>query len=110
MSGESFISPQTAKLIWLCFGGLLVAAIALAGGAKFFGESGGDIAAKEYQKSESLRTPAGNCIEAGRVAEAYLNDRDEANYARWKQRERLVCLNASICQDLIGGCGSNPIL
>jgi hypothetical protein len=51
---------------------------------------------KQYNIAKSSGSPIDKCVQAGMVAAAYLQAKDDANYRIWKQTENLDCTSAGV--------------
>lgn len=51
---------------------------------------------KEYELAKKHGDRADVCLRAGLVAEAYLQAKDEENYAKWRDIERADCRRAGL--------------
>lgn len=51
---------------------------------------------KEYNMAKRHGDKTDVCVRAGLVAEAYLQAKDEANYARWRETQRIDCQRAGL--------------
>lgn len=105
--------PNWPKLFWQGFGLLIVISFILAIIQPVFDRittSDGDIAAEIYQKNSEWQMPAENCVEAGKVADAYLRDRDQSSYEHWKRVESRYCNRAMMCAQIIGGCTPDALI
>lgn len=70
-----------------------------------FQKNAGDEAAERFEMGARHGYSVDEeCREAGAVADAYLSEGDEGNYAHWRERERLSCISARLCRTIVGGC------
>jgi hypothetical protein len=53
-------------------------------------------AVEQYEIVSRDGSPIDKCVHAGMVAAAYVQAKDEPNYARWKNTENLVCASAGL--------------
>lgn len=55
-------------------------------------------AVKQYNIAKASGAPMDVCVQAGMVSAAYLQAKDDSNYAKWKQLEAADCSVAGISQ------------
>lgn len=55
-------------------------------------------AVKQYNIAKTSGTPMDVCVQASMVSAAYLQAKDDTNYAKWKQLEAADCSAAEILQ------------
>ena len=53
-------------------------------------------AVEEYNLAKKHGDKIDICVRAGLVAESYLQGKDEANYAKWRDTERADCKRAGL--------------
>jgi hypothetical protein len=53
-------------------------------------------AVRQYEIAKRNGSPIDTCVQAGLVVASYLQAKDEANYARWKQTETAECAAAGV--------------
>src|SRR5690348_7070407 len=77
-------------IIWYVYGGGSRLSV-----QRIFNEVADD-AVKRYEIAKRNGDPMDVCVQAGMVVAAYLQAKDEKNYARWKDIEALECRHASV--------------
>ena len=93
--------------VWLAGGGIVILiALLSTPNLSTFGSSEGEIAAETFHNLQSNWSAEQKCSEAGSVADAFLRDGDSRQYNLWKETETIVCSNAAVCRQIVGGCGN----